>query len=164
MHLSSGVTGMSAFTQANPLSAPPCPTHETKALPMFVWFTSPVKCTPEHTHTSTRTRTSSEETIIMPLTTAHLQHNFCFHSCFLNPFFLSLCAYFYTIYQASDWTVFEPFCIYVALPRSREWARAAPPPELSPQWGGSDVRLGSKGCRCPIPEDSDQSSACWHFS
>lgn len=36
MHLSSGVTSMSVFIRVNPLSAPPCPTHETKALPMFV--------------------------------------------------------------------------------------------------------------------------------
>lgn len=36
MHLSSGVTSMSVFIQVNPLSVPPCPTHETKALPMFV--------------------------------------------------------------------------------------------------------------------------------
>lgn len=32
MHLSSGLTSMSVFIQVNPLSAPPCPTHETKAL------------------------------------------------------------------------------------------------------------------------------------
>lgn len=36
MHPSSGVTSMSVFIRVNPLSAHPCPTHETKALPMFV--------------------------------------------------------------------------------------------------------------------------------
>lgn len=32
------------------------PTHETKAFPMFVWFTSRVKCTPQHTCEHTHTR------------------------------------------------------------------------------------------------------------
>lgn len=36
MHPSSGETSMSVLIQVSPLSAHPCPTHETKALPMFV--------------------------------------------------------------------------------------------------------------------------------
>ena len=64
MHLSSGVTSMSVCIQVNPLSAPPCPTHETKALPMFVWFTSlKSMCSHVNIHNHTHTHKCTETVI-----------------------------------------------------------------------------------------------------